>query len=200
MIEEIGARIGRSTCGGRLALTSVSFSATTWRARKMSVPQSNSTQTTAMPTAVAERTRRTSEAPLIAASIGNVTSVSISSGAMPRPSVEDRDRRRRQIGEDIDRHAASRPGAGAARAAPTARAPSSDGRSTIESVVSSATPNLNSQFPTPIPKNEHDHASWELGVGRWSWYQCTWPSAGSPFAADASCTSYAPRVTTRSPA
>ena len=53
----------------------------------MSVPQSNSTQTTAMPTAVAERTRRTSEAPLIAASIGNVTSVSISSGAMPRPSV-----------------------------------------------------------------------------------------------------------------
>ena len=87
MIDEIGASIGRSTWAAALALTSVSFSATTWRARKMSVPQSNSTQTTAMPTAVAERTRRTSEAPLIAASIGNVTSVSISSGAIPRPSV-----------------------------------------------------------------------------------------------------------------
>ena len=29
MIEEIGARIGRSTCGGNVPLTSVSFSATT---------------------------------------------------------------------------------------------------------------------------------------------------------------------------
>ena len=87
MIDEIGARIGRSTCGGKLPLTSASFSATICRAKKMSVPQSNSTQTTAMPTAVAERTRRTSDAPLMAASIGNVTSVSISSGAMPRPSV-----------------------------------------------------------------------------------------------------------------
>ena len=54
---------------------------------KMSVPQSNSTQTTAMPTAVAERTRRTPDAPLIALSSGNVTSDSISSGAMPCPSV-----------------------------------------------------------------------------------------------------------------
>ena len=32
MIDEIGARIGRSTCGGRLPLASASFSATTWRA------------------------------------------------------------------------------------------------------------------------------------------------------------------------
>ena len=54
---------------------------------KMSVPQSNSTQTTAMPTAVAERTRRTPDAPLIALSIGKVTSDSISSGAMPWPSA-----------------------------------------------------------------------------------------------------------------
>src|SRR5439155_164467 len=53
----------------------------------MSVPQSNSTQTTAMPTAVAERTRRTPEAPLMDASIGNVTIDSISSGAIPWPSV-----------------------------------------------------------------------------------------------------------------
>ena len=34
---------------------------------KMSVPQSNSTHTTAMPTAVADRTRRTPDAPLIGA-------------------------------------------------------------------------------------------------------------------------------------
>ncbi len=53
----------------------------------MSVPQSNSTQTTPMPTAVAERTRRTPEAPLTALSIGNVTSDSISSGAIPCPSA-----------------------------------------------------------------------------------------------------------------
>ena len=53
----------------------------------MSVPQSNSTHTTATPSAVAERTRRTFDAPLIALSSGNVTSDSISSGAMPWPSV-----------------------------------------------------------------------------------------------------------------
>ena len=87
MIDDTGASTGRSTCGGSVPLTSDSFSETSCRAMKMSVPQSNSTQTTAMPTAVAERTRRTPEAPLIALSIGNVTSDSISSGAMPWPSV-----------------------------------------------------------------------------------------------------------------
>ncbi len=83
MIEDTGASTGRSTWGGSTPLTSDSFSETSCRAMKMSVPQSNSTQTTAMPTAVAERTRRTPEAPLIALSIGNVTSDSISSGAIP---------------------------------------------------------------------------------------------------------------------
>src|SRR5688572_22445526 len=53
----------------------------------MSVPQSNSTQMTPTPTAVAERTRRTPDAPLMALSIGNVTSDSISSGAIPCPSA-----------------------------------------------------------------------------------------------------------------
>ena len=53
----------------------------------MSVPQSNSTQITPMPTAVADRTRRTDEAPLMALSIGNVTSDSSSSGAIPCPSA-----------------------------------------------------------------------------------------------------------------
>ena len=71
----------------------------------MSVPQSNSTQTTAMPTAVAERTRRTPDAPLIAASIGNVTSDSISSGAMPRPSVRIVTVGAVRSGKHVDRHA-----------------------------------------------------------------------------------------------
>ena len=53
----------------------------------MSVPHSNSTQTTEMPTAVAERTRRTFAAPFIDASIGNETRVSTSTGAMPWASV-----------------------------------------------------------------------------------------------------------------
>ena len=32
MIEEMGARTGRSTCGGNVPVTSASFSATSWRA------------------------------------------------------------------------------------------------------------------------------------------------------------------------
>ena len=59
MIDEIGARNGGSTLGGSDAETSDSFSVTVCRARWMSWPQSNSTQITATPTAVAERTRRT---------------------------------------------------------------------------------------------------------------------------------------------
>ena len=42
---------------------------------------------TPIPTALAERTRRTPDAPLMALSIGNVTSDSISSGAIPWPSA-----------------------------------------------------------------------------------------------------------------
>ena len=87
MIEDTGARNGGSTFGGKEPETSVSFSVTVWRARLMSWPQSNSTQTTATPTAVAERTRRTPAAPLSADSIGNVTSDSISSGSMPGASA-----------------------------------------------------------------------------------------------------------------
>ena len=87
MIEDTGARNGGSTSGGSDPETSVSFSATVWRARWISWPQSNSTQTIATPTAVAERTRRTPAAPLSADSIGNVTSDSISSGSMPGASV-----------------------------------------------------------------------------------------------------------------
>src|SRR5687768_16980902 len=53
----------------------------------MSSPQSNSTHTTATPTAVADLTRRTPLAPFKAVSKGKVTSDSISEGAMPGDSA-----------------------------------------------------------------------------------------------------------------
>jgi hypothetical protein len=53
----------------------------------MSVPQSNSIQTIESPTAVADRTRRTPAAPFTAASMGKVTWLSTSLGAMPGASV-----------------------------------------------------------------------------------------------------------------
>ena len=53
----------------------------------MSVSQSNSTHTTEKPVADDERTRRTCVAPLTAVSMGNVTSCSTSSAAMPLASV-----------------------------------------------------------------------------------------------------------------
>src|SRR4029453_9618900 len=53
----------------------------------MSIPQLNSTQTTEMPTAVDERTRLTLDAPFTAVSIGKVTWLSTSTGAMPWASV-----------------------------------------------------------------------------------------------------------------
>ena len=53
----------------------------------MSVPQSNSTNTTESPMPDTERTRVTPGMPFIAVSIGKVTSCSTSSGAMPPASV-----------------------------------------------------------------------------------------------------------------
>ena len=87
MADAWGAMIGGSTSGGRLPRTKPSFSATICRSARMSVPHSNSTHTTEKPTAVADRTRRTPEAPFIAVSMGNVTSVSTSVGAIPWASV-----------------------------------------------------------------------------------------------------------------
>ena len=87
MIDESGASTGGSTPSGRVADTAASFSATVCRARWTSAPQSKSTQMTATPTAVEERTRRTPDAPLRAASIGKVTSASMSVGAIPCPST-----------------------------------------------------------------------------------------------------------------
>jgi hypothetical protein len=73
MIDDTGARIGRSACGGSTPLASDSFSETSCRAMKMSVPQSNSTHTDRNADRVADRTRRTPEAPFMALSIGKVT-------------------------------------------------------------------------------------------------------------------------------
>ncbi len=53
----------------------------------MSVSQSNSTQTTEIPSAETERSRRTPDDPLTADSSGKVTKSSISSGAIPGASV-----------------------------------------------------------------------------------------------------------------
>ena len=72
----------------------------------MSSPQSKSTQTTASPTAVADRTRRTPDAPFITASIGKVTSASMSVGAMPCPFDEHRHRRRGHVRQHVDGHLA----------------------------------------------------------------------------------------------
>ena len=85
--EACGAMIGGSISGGRFPRTKPNFSATICRSVWMLVPQSNSTHTTEKPTAVADRTRRTRAAPFIAVSMGNVTSVSTSVGAMPWASV-----------------------------------------------------------------------------------------------------------------
>ena len=53
----------------------------------MSMSQSNSTHTTEKPVVEEERTRLTPVAPFTAVSIGNVTSISTSSAAIPPASV-----------------------------------------------------------------------------------------------------------------
>ena len=84
---DTGASSGAATPAGSELATLCSFSATICRARKMSVPHSNSTQTTEMPCAVDDRTRRMPVDPFTAVSMGNETSASTSSGAMPCASV-----------------------------------------------------------------------------------------------------------------
>jgi hypothetical protein len=85
MVEETGPSTGGATPAG--SCTRWSFSVTSWRARKMSVPSSNSTKMIEIPTAELERTRNTSVVPFMAVSIGTVTSASTSSGARPWASV-----------------------------------------------------------------------------------------------------------------
>ncbi len=87
IIEDIGARTGLSIPFGRLAVAVCIFSFTIWRAIKISVPHSNSIHTIEKPFELEERTRLTFIAPLTAVSIGNVTSSSTSSAAIPCASV-----------------------------------------------------------------------------------------------------------------
>ena len=82
-IDDCGPIVGWPAVAGRLPVIVDSFSDTVCRARYMSVPQSNSTQTTENPVVDDERTRLTPVAPLTDVSIGNVTSRSTSSAAMP---------------------------------------------------------------------------------------------------------------------
>ena len=70
MIDDSGAITGGPTSSGNVPATAASRSLTVCRARRTSAPQSKSTQMTAMPTAVDERTRRTLAAPFSAASTG----------------------------------------------------------------------------------------------------------------------------------
>ena len=84
---DCGARVGCPMPKGICVLTVISFSLTIWRALKISVPQSNSTHTNEKPCDEADLTRRTSVAPFMAVSIGNVTNRSTSSEAIPCASV-----------------------------------------------------------------------------------------------------------------
>ncbi len=68
MIEAIGPICGVMPSGS-CSLTSDKRSATCWRLRKTSVPQSNSTNTTESPMPDTERTRVTPGMPFIAVSI-----------------------------------------------------------------------------------------------------------------------------------
>ena len=70
MIDDSGAINGGATPSGSDFATAASRSLTVCRARSTSAPQSKSTQTTAIPTAVDERTLRTPVAPFRAASTG----------------------------------------------------------------------------------------------------------------------------------
>jgi hypothetical protein len=106
---DTGASTGAAIPSGSEAATVCSFSATICRSRKISVPQSNSTQTTEIPCAVDERTRLTPVAPFTAVSMGKVTSASTSSGAIPCASVRTVTVGAGEVGKDVDRHAPRRP-------------------------------------------------------------------------------------------
>ena len=117
MIDEIGARTGARPAAAAMPLTSDSFSATSCRAMKMSVPQSNSTQTTAMPTAVADRTRRTPDGAVDRAFDRKRDERLHLVGGHAVAFGEDRDRGRGEIREHVDRHVARGPDAGRRAAA-----------------------------------------------------------------------------------
>ena len=86
MIDVTGPITGLTVLGNTVDNV-VKRSDTSWRARKMSESQPNSTETTDRPTPDVERTRCTSGAPFMARSIGPVTRVSTSSGESPPASA-----------------------------------------------------------------------------------------------------------------
>ena len=79
---DCGASTGVTSSGSDSPRVTI-FSDTIWRARKTSIPQSNSTQTKEYPYMEVERTRRTLVAPLTAVSTGKVTRRSTSSADIP---------------------------------------------------------------------------------------------------------------------
>ena len=85
--ELMGAIWGVSTDAGNLLRAACNRSVTNCRAWKISVPQLKITRTTEILAALDERTALTPAVPLMALSIGNVTSDSTSSGANPAASV-----------------------------------------------------------------------------------------------------------------
>ena len=87
MIDDMGAIIGASTLSGSEPRATWIRSETTWRATSGSVSQSNSAHTTEMPMPDELRRRRSPDTPLRLVSMGSVTRVSTSSGAMPWASV-----------------------------------------------------------------------------------------------------------------
>ena len=171
MIDETGARNGGSTLGGNEPETSVSFSVTVCRARLMSCPQSNSTHTTATPTAVAERTRRT-PAGAVQRRFDRERDQRLDLERVhARRFGQDRHRRRREIRQHVERNTRRGPAAPheeRRRQRDHDRAMLSDQR---------MSPSI--MFSAPR--------------------QCTWPCAGTDVDSDASRTRYAPFVTTRSP-
>ena len=86
-IDDCGPSVGVPTLSGSSLAIADSFSETICLAMYISVDQSNSTHTTEKPAVDDERTRLTPVAPFTAVSIGNVTSCSTSSAAMPLASV-----------------------------------------------------------------------------------------------------------------
>ena len=87
MIDDIGAITGAATLSGNAPRATWIRSATTWRATSGSVSQSNSAHTTEIPIPDELRRRRSPDTPLRLVSMGRVTRVSTSSGAMPCASV-----------------------------------------------------------------------------------------------------------------
>ena len=141
----------------------------------MSSPHSNSTQTTAMPTAVADRTRRTPGC-AIERGLDRERDQRLHVGRRHALSFdEDRHGRRRQVRKHVDRHADSDP---------TADDQEDDAQG---------------QHEGPVAERPRDDAVNHDDTLRQVSDQCTWPCPGVCGDSAASRTRCAPRETIRSP-